>query len=84
MANSCMSVGKVMFMAVSMTTPVKERRPAAMMERKKRRSARRWNPDIDLEVGISTSFLNNSDESMGVFLRLGNMYQYNKIFKVCD
>lgn len=43
MENSCMSVGKVMFMAVSMTTPVNDSSPAAMMERKKRRSAQRSN-----------------------------------------
>ena len=41
MPNSCMSVGKVTFMAVSTTTPLKDMMPAAMMEKSRRVSSTR-------------------------------------------
>ena len=41
MENSSIRVGKVTFMAVSITTPVKDSNPAATMDRNSRASARR-------------------------------------------
>ena len=70
MPNSCMSVGKVTFMAVSTTTPLKDMMPAAMMEKSSRVSSTRAVVALVMWLHLASARLGRS--ALQLWLTLGH------------